>query len=223
MVENISQIPRNINLLKTIYYKIPTKPIICFSPVKFYSQKSFLPLISLIGWTTSWAKTIFSYPNLLEIDKTSLIKINDGRNNWFDFICHNLSNSLVNDITEAYGAQILLSNENNKDLFGLRERREWKMIPPLAWFKKLGKCATIVTVNLKMDTYNSGKFKGTKSYTVKQNKAKVTYLLDIVKRTFSRHGLTISKWRVIHLRVQYVDGALFFQMGLYFFRWLRRR
>ena len=71
-----------------------------------------------------------------------------------------------------------------------------------------------------MGTYDSGKFKGAKLYTVNQNGAKVTSLLG--KVTIFRRGSTISKWRVIHLRVQYVDGALFFQMGLYFFRWLRR-
>ena len=48
-----------------------------------------------------------------------------------------------------------------------------------------GKCAKVVTVNLKMGTYNSDKFKGEKLYTVNQNGAKVTSLLGRVKRTFS--------------------------------------
>ena len=54
-----------------------------------------------------------------------------------------------------------------------------------------GKGAKIETVNLKMGIYNSGKFKGAKSYTVNkngaksyiinQNGAKVTSLLGWVK------------------------------------------
>ena len=43
------------------------------------------------------------------------------------------------------------------------------------------KCAKIATVNLKMGTYNSGKFKGTKLYNVNQNGAKLTSLLSRVK------------------------------------------
>ena len=97
----------------------------------------------------------------------------------------------------------------------------WLVLPLYPFFIKV-KCAKIVTVNLKMGTYNSGKFKGAKSYTINQNGAKVTSQLDRVRQTFSRCDPTISKWRVIHLRVQYVDGALYFQMRLYFFRWLRR-
>ena len=79
-----------------------------------------------------------------------------------------------------------------------------------------GKGAKIATVNLKMGTYNSCKFKGAKPYNVNQNEAKVISLLGKVKRTFSRCDPTINKWRVIHLRVQYVDGALFFQMSFIF-------
>ena len=41
------------------------------------------------------------------------------------------------------------------------------------------------------------------------------------KRTFSRRGPTISKWCVIHLRVQYVDETLIFWWD-FIFRWLRR-
>ena len=41
------------------------------------------------------------------------------------------------------------------------------------------------------------------------------------KRTFSRRGPTISKWCVIHLRVQFIDEVLIFWWD-YFFRWLRR-
>ena len=55
------------------------------------------------------------------------------------------------------------------------------------------KCAKIVTVNLKMDTYKSGKFKGAKLYTVNQNGAKVTSMFGRVKQTFFRPVLTISK------------------------------
>ena len=72
------------------------------------------------------------------------------------------------------------------------------------------KCAKIAIVNVKMGNYNSDKFKGAKLYTVNQNGAKVTSLLGRVKRTFSTRGPTF--------KVQYVDGALFFHMGLYFFR-----
>ena len=64
---------------------------------------------------------------------------------------------------------------------------------------KMGKSAKIATVNLKMDTYNSSKFKGVKPYTVNQNGtkpyienkngAKVTSLLGQVKQTFPRRGL----------------------------------
>ena len=39
----------------------------------------------------------------------------------------------------------------------------------------LGKGAKIATVNLKMSTYDSSKFKGAKPYTVKQNGANVTF------------------------------------------------
>ena len=63
----------------------------------------------------------------------------------------------------------------------------------------MGKDANIATVNLKMVTYNSSKFKGAKLYTINQNGAKpyivnqnwvkVISLLDRVKQTFSRCGL----------------------------------
>ena len=67
-----------------------------------------------------------------------------------------------------------------------------------------------------MCTYNSGIFKGAKPYTINQNGAKVTSLLGRVKQTFSKRDSTISKWRVIHLMMHYVDGVLFFQMGFIF-------
>ena len=53
----------------------------------------------------------------------------------------------------------------------------------------MGEGAKIATVNLKMSTYNSRKFKGAKLYTVNQNGAKVIFLLGRVKQTFSRRGL----------------------------------
>ena len=62
----------------------------------------------------------------------------------------------------------------------------------------MGEGAKIATVNLKIDTYNSGKFKGAKSYTINQNEpkpfivnqngTKVTSLLGKVKQIFSRRG-----------------------------------
>ena len=54
-------------------------------------------------------------------------------------------------------------------------------------------CAKVATVNLKMGTYNSGKFKGPKPYIVNQNGAKIISLLGRVKQTFSRRDPTISK------------------------------
>ena len=72
----------------------------------------------------------------------------------------------------------------------------------------------IVIVNLKMCNYNSSKLKGAKLYTVNQNGAKLGKCAKNshrkFKRTFSRRGPTISKWCVIHLRVQYVDETLIF-------------
>ena len=41
----------------------------------------------------------------------------------------------------------------------------------------MGKGAKLVTVNLKMSAYNSGKFKGAKPYTVKQNGVK-SYIVN---------------------------------------------
>ena len=39
----------------------------------------------------------------------------------------------------------------------------------------MGKGAKLVTINLKMSTYDSDKFKGAKPYIVKQNGANVTF------------------------------------------------
>ena len=49
----------------------------------------------------------------------------------------------------------------------------------------MGKGTKIATVNLNMGTYNSGKFKGVKPYTVNQNVAKVTSLFGRVKQTWA--------------------------------------
>ena len=39
----------------------------------------------------------------------------------------------------------------------------------------MGKDAKIATVNLKMGTYNSGKFKGAKPYTINKNGGKIVH------------------------------------------------